>query len=165
MDSLKSLGPEEQLRHRKTRFAQELVDGAEGEEEREVRLSTLFTMVEERGGKLSRTKEKLFGSSEPSPAKEVLKPSVSETLGVWKWRLLRLSLQSRDREKVRTREQCFGWAVFAYRSGGHSCFLGGADRRRWRSRKVGSKDPGLRSRSPRRLPGLSWAITSRTINL
>ena len=27
-------------------------------------------------------REKLFGSSEPSPAKEVLKPSVSETLGV-----------------------------------------------------------------------------------
>ena len=58
VDSLKSLGPEEQLRHRKMRFAQELVDGAEGEEEREVRLSTLFTMAEERGGKLSRTKGK-----------------------------------------------------------------------------------------------------------
>ena len=37
MDSLKSLGAEEQLRHLKMRFAQELVDGAEGEEEREVR--------------------------------------------------------------------------------------------------------------------------------
>ena len=54
VDSLKSLGPEEQLRHLKMRFAQELVDGAEGEEEREVRLSTFFGMVEERGGKVSR---------------------------------------------------------------------------------------------------------------
>ena len=81
MDSLKSLGPEEQLRHLKMRFAQELVDGAKGEEEREIRLSTLLAMVEERGGKLSRTKEKLFSSSEPSPAKEVPKPVVSEPVG------------------------------------------------------------------------------------
>ena len=81
MDSLRSLGPEEQLRHLKMRFAQELVDGAEGEEEREVRLSTLLTMVEERGGKLSRTKEKLFSSSEPYPAKEVPKPRFAGTRG------------------------------------------------------------------------------------
>ena len=40
--------------HLKMRFAQKLVDGAEGEEEREVRLSTFFGMVEERGGKVSR---------------------------------------------------------------------------------------------------------------
>ncbi|CAE7624627.1 unnamed protein product [Symbiodinium necroappetens] len=59
-DGLKGFGREEQLWQLKMRFAQELVDGADGEEEREVRLSTLLTMVEERGGKLSGKKEKLF---------------------------------------------------------------------------------------------------------
>ena len=68
-DSLKGLCRDEQLRQLKMRFAQELVDGADGEEEMEVRLSTVLTKVEERGGKLSGKNEKLFISSEPSPAK------------------------------------------------------------------------------------------------
>ena len=76
-DSLKGLGRDEQLRQLKLRFAQQLVDGADGEEEREVRLSTLLTM-EERGGKLSGKKEKLFSGSDLSPAKEVPK---SQALG------------------------------------------------------------------------------------
>ncbi|CAE7299989.1 unnamed protein product, partial [Symbiodinium necroappetens] len=62
----------------KQRFAQELVDGTDGEEEREVRLSTLLAMVEERGGKLSGVREKLFSSSEPSPAKDVPMPDHAE---------------------------------------------------------------------------------------
>ena len=53
------------------RFAQEFVDGAGGEKERKARLSIHLTTTEEWGGMLSRIKEKLFSSSEPSPTKEI----------------------------------------------------------------------------------------------
>ena len=118
VDSLKSLGPEEQLRHLKMRFAQEPVDGAEGEEEREIRLSTLLTMVEERGGKLSRTKEKLFSSSEPSPAKEVPKPVLSEPVG---------SLEVATAKGGALLEWRSGQPVFAYWGREPFGFFGGAD--------------------------------------
>ena len=58
------------------RSAREVVDGADGDEETEVRLCTFLTMVEERGGKHSRTQEKLFSSSEPSPAKDLRSESI-----------------------------------------------------------------------------------------
>ncbi|CAE7237726.1 unnamed protein product [Symbiodinium necroappetens] len=100
-DSLKGLGRDEQLQQLKLRFAQQLVDGADGEEEREVRLSTLLTMVEERGGKLSGKKEKLFSGSDLSPAKLRKFRSRKPSEG-WKWRLQRLSrnpLRGRDLEQ------------------------------------------------------------------
>ena len=131
-DGLRDFGREEQLWQLKMRFAQELVDGADGEEEREVRLSTLLTMVEERGGKLSGKKEKLFSSSEPSPAKEVPKPGVSQALNGLEVATAKAKPTEPD-SLERTSwssfpvEWCFGRAILAYWGGRPDCFPYGAD--------------------------------------
>ena len=145
VDSLKSLGPEEQLRHLKMRFAQELVDGAEG----------------------------LFSSSEPSPAKGSSRAiGVGDPWGVWEWRPLRLSMAEPSRPEPR---RSAASALLEWRFGSSSptgaeslLRLHGADQGGVAEALEKSKGREQRPRSTIQISqsrGLSWMTTSRTTSL
>ncbi|CAE7375118.1 pol, partial [Symbiodinium sp. CCMP2456] len=59
-------GASDPLRHLKVRFGEELADGSDSVESQR-RLSVLIRMIQEKGGKLSSTADKLFSSEEGSP--------------------------------------------------------------------------------------------------